>query len=53
MGYVHGNVCPESIRLDFDDPTRVILCDLYYARKVFCIKKKTPIPVLRTKLEGD
>lgn len=41
IGYVHGNICPESIRFDSSDQKRVILSDFYFARKIFSKKWTT------------
>lgn len=53
LGYVHGNICPDSIRFDSCDQKRIILCDFYYSRKIFSKKWTSKRTIYRKKIEGN
>ena len=52
-GVIHGNVCPEALRLDFSKNLKLTLCDFYYSRRLPEDESESKRDCRRTRFEGS
>jgi serine/threonine protein kinase len=53
LGLIHGNICPDALRIDQERDNKVILCDFYFSRKLSRGSNTLKLDSIRNRFEGN